>query len=219
MFTDYIIIGKIIYMKQIIFATGNKSKIAEMRFVVELFKLPIKVVGGREIYGDKAKYEEIGDTVEQVALNGVLAVAKKIGLPIITEDTDLRIEALNNEPGIRAGEYLKKFGRPGILQRMAGKKNRRAVISSAVAYATPDGASKVFLNKVTGIIADKEAFNGFPDWVSPTAENPFGGGYNAIFIPDGWEKTIAEISPAEAAAWSYREKNFLDAAKYILSLD
>jgi inosine/xanthosine triphosphate pyrophosphatase family protein len=51
-----------------------------------------------------------------------LAVAKKIGSPVITEDTDFRIETLNNEPGIRAGEFLKKSGRPGILQRMAGKK-------------------------------------------------------------------------------------------------
>jgi Xanthosine triphosphate pyrophosphatase len=206
-------------MKQIIFATGNKSKIAQMRFVVELFKLPIEIVSGREVCGDKAKYDEIGDAVEQVALNGALAVAKKIGSPVITEDTDFRIETLNNEPGIRAGEYLKKFGRAGILQIMAGKENRRAVISSAVAYATPEGASKVFLNSVMGKIADKEAFNNFPDWVAPTAENHFGGGYNAIFIPDGWEKTLAEISPAEAATWSYREKNFLDAAKYILSLD
>ena len=190
-----------------------------MRFVVELFKLPIEIVSGREVCGDKAKYDEIGDTVERVSLNGAKMVAKKIGLPVITEDTDFRIEALNNEPGIRAGEFLKNCGRAGILQRMAGKENRRAVISSAVAYATPAGESKVFLNNVMGKIADKEAFNNFPDWVAPTKENPFGGGYNAIFIPDGWEKTLAEINPAEAAAWSYREKNFLDAAKYILSLD
>lgn len=142
-----------------------------------------------------------------------------IGLPVITEDTDFRVEALNGEPGIRGGEFLKNFGRSEILKRMSSIENRKVVISSAVTYATPGGISKVFLNRVEGKIADKERFGDFPDWVAPTPENSFGSGYNAIFLPNGWDKTLAEISPTEAIAWSYREQNFANVLNYILSLD
>lgn len=206
-------------MKKIIFATGNKAKLAQIRFVIEHFKLPIEIIGVKDFFRDYTSYEEIGDTVEQVSLNGALAVAKMIGSPVITEDTDFRIETLNGEPGIKAGEFLKNFGRGEILKRMEGITNRKAVISSAVAYATPEGASKVFLNKVEGKIANKERFGDFSDWIAPTADNSFGGGYNAIFLPNGWDKTLAEISPSEAIPWSYRERNFADVLNYILSLD
>lgn len=206
-------------MKKIIFATGNKAKLAQIRFVIEHFKLPIEVVGVKDFINNYTSYEEIGDTVEQVSLNGALAAAKMIGSPVITEDTDLRVEALNGEPGIRSGEFLKNFGRAEILKRMESVINRKAVISSAVVYATPEGVNKVFLNRVEGKIADKESFGNFPDWVAPTADNSFGGGYNAIFLPNGWDKTLAEISPTEAIPWSYRERNFTDVLNYIFSLD
>ncbi|MBI4359775.1 MAG: hypothetical protein HY564_01620 [Candidatus Jacksonbacteria bacterium] len=134
-------------MQEIIFATGNKAKLAQIRFIVEYFKFPVEIINGKEVFGAKVAYEEIGETVEQVALNGALAVAKMIASPVITEDADLRIEALNGEPGIHAGEFLKNFGRAEILKRMNDIVNRKAVISSAVAYATLEGASKVFLNK------------------------------------------------------------------------
>lgn len=206
-------------MTEIIFATGNKAKLAQIRFIVEHFKLPMEVIGGKDFCGNCIPYEEIGDTVEQVALNGAIAVAKMIDSPVITEDTDLRIEALNDEPGIRAGEFLKNFGRAEILRRMKGIANKKAVISSAVAYATPDGMSKVFLNRIEGKIAPEERFGNFPDWIAPIPENSFGGGYNAIFLPNGWDKTLAEISPTEAIPWSYREKNFIDVINYIFSLN
>lgn len=206
-------------MKKIIFATGNKAKLTQIRFVIEHLKLPIEVVGVKDFFSNYISYEEIGDTVEQVSLNGAVAVAKMISLPVITEDTDFRIETLNGEPGIKAGEFLKNFGRAEILKKMEGIVNRKAIISSAVAYATPEGVSKVFLNKVEGKIADKESFGNFPDWIAPTTNNSFGGGYNAIFLPNGWDKTLAEISPAEAIPWSYRERNFIDVLNYILHLD
>jgi len=206
-------------MKQIIFATGNKAKLAQIRFVVEHFKFPVEIVSGKEIYGDKAKYEEIGDTVDKVALNGALFVAKSIGLPVITEDTDIRVDVLNGEPGIRAGEYLKNYGREGILERMKDKTNRQASICSAVGYATPGGESKLFSNLLRGTISNTERFGQFPIWVAPDKDNPWGGGYSPIFIPEGYNKTIGEISPEDAIPWSYRERNFIEVIKYILNID
>lgn len=205
-------------MKRILFATTNKAKLAQINFVIAHYKLPVEVIGVYEAFGNTAAYEEVGSTVEDVSRNGALAVARIIGLPVITQDADFRVEALGGEPGIRAGEFLKKFGRGEIIKRMDGITNRTAIINSAVAYATPEGTSKVFLNAVEGTVAQREQFSDFPDWIAPTLENSFGGGYNAIFIPNGWDKTLAQISPEEAIPWSYRERNFIDALHYILEL-
>jgi len=118
-------------------------------------------------------------------------------------------------------EYQREeAARQAYQQELARKEAaRKAVISSAVAYAAPEGASKVFLNKIEGKIVKEEKFSNFPDWIAPTSENSFGGGYNAIFLPHGWDRTLAEISPIEAIPWSYREKNFIDVIKYILNQD
>jgi XTP/dITP diphosphohydrolase len=205
-------------MKKIIFATGNKAKIAQMRYIVEYFKFPVEIINGKEIYGSDVSYEEEGDTVAEVALNGALEVAKKISLPVIAEDTDLRIEALKGKPGIRAGEFLKNYGREGILDKMKDATDREAVLSSAVVYATPEGESKIFINSIEGEIAKEEKYGDYPDWIAPNLDNSFGGGYNAIFVPKGWNKTLAEISPAKAIPWSYREKNFINVIKYVLTL-
>ncbi len=205
--------------KILIFATGNKAKLAQIRFVVEHLKLPVEIVNGREVYGDKIAYDEIGSTVSQVASHGAATVARLIGEPVITEDTDFRVDALAGAPGIRAGDFLKTFGRPGILQQLAGSHNRRATISSAVGFAQPDGTSRVFFHILPGTISDQERWGDFPDWIAPTPENRFGGGFNAIFIPDGWDRTLAEIGPVEAIPWSYRERNFVDVLDFVMSLD
>ena len=206
---------------KVIFGTSNKAKLAQMRFVIAHFALPVEIVSAKELLGERAVYEEIGTTVEEVVLNGAAALAAMLGAPVITEDTDFRVEALGDAPGIRSGEFLKNFGRGEILKKMEGVTDRRAVINSAVGYAAPGGAgNKVFVNRVHGTIALAEKFGaGFPDWIAPSAEAPFGGGYNAIFIPDGHDgKTLAEIDPEEAIPWSYRERNFIDALNYILGL-
>lgn len=206
-------------MQQIVFATGNRAKLQQIKFIVDYYRLPIEIISGKEKYGDKAKYDEVGKTVDEVALKGAIFVANALGVPVITEDSDIRIDALHGEPGIRAGEYLKDYGRQGILDRMIGKTNRKATINSAVGFATPDHKSKLFMSTLNGTIASAERYGKYPIWVAPDPDNPWGGGYSPIFIPEGHNKTIGEISPENAIPWSYRERSFIDAINYILSLD
>ncbi len=205
-------------MKKIIFATGNSAKINQMNFVKEFIGSPLKIINGKEQYGDDSDYPETQETTEAIAKAGALLVAKKIGHAVIAEDTDLCVEAIDDFPGVRAGLFLKNFGRDGLLKIMKNQKNRRAVITSSCCYATPDGNYKNFTNKVHGVITATEAFGDYPDWVSPLHSPLFGGGYSAIFMPDGHNKTLAEISPEDALNIGYREKNFVDIIRYIENL-
>jgi XTP/dITP diphosphohydrolase len=204
-------------MKEIVFATSNNAKINQINFIINHFNFPVKIIPGKDFFGDKISPIEKGSNVMEIALNSAIDVSNRIGLPVIAEDTDFQVKALNGKPGIKAGDYLKKHGRRCILKQIEGAKERDAIISSAVAYVNPDGTVKVFSHIVEGIISNEESFCNYPDWISPSNENIFGGGYNAIFIPKGKKKTLAEIDLVSAISFSYREVNFVNLIDYILN--
>ncbi len=204
-------------MKEIIFATGNKGKLAQINFIVEHFNFPVKIVAIRERYYDYVPYDEVGVNVAEVSVNGAVSVSDLIGAPVIVEDTDFVVDALGGAPGLEAGEFLKSFGRSEILKRMKNVNDRKATINSAVAYATPEGERKLFVNSVEGFISNDERFGEFPIWIAPNKNNESGGGYNSIFVPYGQDKTLAEINPVDSIELSYRDKNFISVIKYILN--
>lgn len=196
-------------MIEILFATGNPAKLAQLRFVAEALNVPIKIVSARQVYGAAALYPEVGSTAAAIAQGGALAVASRLSRPVITEDTTLHVKALNGEPGIAAGRYLTEHGRDGMLERLAGVDDRAAQIVSAVAWASPSGDTQTWSTTINGEIARIERWQrGFPEWIAPTTDNPAGGGYNSIFIPTGSKCTLAQISPEEGFTWGYREPNF-----------
>lgn len=195
-------------MDQIVFATGNKAKLEQASFVAEQLGLKIQILNGKKAYGDEVEYDELGDSTEAIAREGALEVAKRIGQPVIAEDTDFYVDVLNGFPGIRGGLFLKTFGRKALHDLMKNQENRACHITSSCCYATPEGEILCASHTVKGTMALEEAFNpDYPDWVGPGSVI-FGGGYNAIFIPDGAEKTLAEISPEEAMDIGYREHTF-----------
>jgi XTP/dITP diphosphohydrolase len=191
------------------FATGNAAKLGQLAWVAQFLELPVVVRSAREVYGDSARYDERGDSEEAIARTGALSVAARLGVPVVTEDTGLHVSALDGRPGIRAGRHLAAHGRLGLLNELDGCTDRRAEIISAAALAAPDGACTVYRSSVRGRITSAERWRpGMPDWIAPTSGNASGGGYNAVFIPAGETRTLAEIPPPEAMRWGYREPNF-----------
>lgn len=202
-------------MKQIIFATGNKAKLNQAAFVAQHLGLEVNIISGKTLYGDAADYDEIGTTTEAIAKQGALDVAKRLGTPVIAEDTDFFVDALNGFPSIRGGLFLKTFGREALHKVMIYQENRTCSITSSCCYATPEGVVFCATHTVKGTMAKTEAFDPhLPDWISP-ATSPFGGGYNAIFIPEGQTRTLAEISPAEAMTLGYREQTLSAILKHL----
>jgi XTP/dITP diphosphohydrolase len=192
------------------FATGNGAKLAQLRWIAAYYGCEVRVLSPRECFGDRARYEEVGTTEREIARCGARDVTTRIGVPVLTEDTGLRVGALNGWPGVRAGRYLKAHGRAGLLRELAECEDRRAAIISAVAYATPNGECMVYEHRVPGQITRQERWTpGLPNWIAPTEESVYGGGYNAIFVPDGETRTLAEIPPIEALDRGYREPNFV----------
>ena len=155
-----------------------------MAYVIEETRAPVTLVAAWDRFGDLAAYDEHGPTAASIAQHGALEIAKRAGEPVLTEDTSFHVEALNGEPGVHAGQFLKEQGRAGILRKLKGNFHRTARIISAACWATPDGETQTWVTVVRGVISHQEAWaDAQPAWVGPSPDEPLGGGFNAIFIP------------------------------------
>ena len=128
---------------------------------------------------------------------------------VFTEDTDLPYRCTRRLAGIPHRYIPERTGRQRNPFAASKRNDRRATIRSAVAYATPGGDVAIFAHSVFGTVALK-CFGDFASWIAPSADTPLNGGYNAIFIPDGQTRTLADIPPEESFSWSYRERTFAD---------
>ncbi len=169
---------------QVYFVTGNDAKVREARSILSPFG--IKVVQKR------MEIEEIQDRdVEKVARVKAKFAYAVLRKPLIVEDTGLYIEAMNGYPGSLIKHFLDAIGREGIIRCMEGRP-RGAEGISVLAYADEKGNVKTFAGKIRGEISDY-----------------IGKGYefawDPIFIPEGREKTFAEMGIKEKNRISHRK--------------
>lgn len=188
---------------KVIFATGNKDKMFEIREILSGMGEVSHVLSMKEA-GIDINPEENGTTFEENALIKARAVfneAKRTGIEdalVLADDSGLCVDALNGEPGIYSARYMGKdtsyrVKNANLIDRVnkEGNGNRRAEFVCAIAAVFPDGSEEVVRGTVEGEIADKEY-----------GENGFG--FDPIFYIPSLKKTTAEIPPAEKHAISHR---------------
>ncbi len=184
--------------KRIVFATGNKDKMKEIRMIMEDLKLPI--LSMKEAGVEKEIIED-GTTFQENALIKAKAIAELLPDDIVmADDSGLEIDYLNKEPGIYSARYMGEhtsydIKNNHILERLKGvpKEQRTARFVCAVAAVFPGGKSITVNGTMEGRIADHIA-----------GENGFG--YDPIFWLDDYGCTSAEISPEEKNSLSHRGK-------------
>ena len=124
--------------------------------------------------------------------------------PFVIEDTALHIHALNGFPGPYASYVYKTIGLDSILKLMNGVKDRRAKFIAYGGLALSNTIFKVFKGELNGVIAyEKRGSHGF--------------GYDPIFIPEGMNVTLAELTIEEKNKISHRGKLFRAIAEYLTS--
>ena len=184
--------------KRIVFATGNKNKMKEIRMIMVDLNLPI--LSMKEAGVEKEIIED-GTTFQENALIKAKAIAELLPDDILmADDSGLEIDYLNKEPGIYSARYMGEhtsydIKNNHILERLKGvpKEQRTARFVCAVAAVFPGGKSIVVNGIMEGRIADHIA-----------GENGFG--YDPIFWLDDYGCTSAEISPEEKNSLSHRGK-------------
>ncbi|MFH1641630.1 MAG: RdgB/HAM1 family non-canonical purine NTP pyrophosphatase [Nanoarchaeota archaeon] len=160
---------------QINFVTCNKGKVKEFKQILGP-KISVEQV--------EIDYPELrSDDPEEIAKLAAKQLADILKKPVVTEDSGLFIEALNDFPGTNSAYIYKRIGLLGILKLMKGVKNRTCYYKSAVAYCRPGKDPVSFLGIEKGKIAQKARGNN-------------GFGHDPIFIPVKSRKTYGEMEDA-----------------------
>ena len=164
----------------LIFATSNAHKLEEVKAV-----LPDHIIlSGLHEIGFTYDIPETGDTLEENALIKARFIHNKFGQNVFAEDSGLEIKALDGAPGVITARYAGA--------ERDNDKNMDLVLSN---LQHQEDRTARFRAIIALIIDDQEyLFEGILDGrISMEKRGEMGFGYDPIFIPDGYEKTSAEL--------------------------
>lgn len=182
--------------QKLVIASHNPGKVREIADLLRPFG--VEVVSAGDL--DLPEPEETEDTFIGNALLKANAAAKASGLPALSDDSGLAVNALDGAPGIYSARWAgpeKDFmvAMKLVEELMRGTEDRSAKFVCALALAWPDGHTEVFEGTVAGYIT----------W-PPAGEKGFG--YDPIFIAEGETITFAEMEPERKHAMSHRADAF-----------
>jgi len=180
-------------MTVLIFATNNNNKIQEIRSILNN---GMDIIGLREA-GINADIPEPHPTLKANAREKSTFIYNLLHSDCFSEDTGLEVLELNGEPGVKSARYAgdecdNQKNIEKLLHHMAGKKNRKARFRTVISLMQ-DGNEFQFEGVCEGHITEKQ-----------TGSNGFG--YDAVFIPEGSDKTFAEMEMDEKNKFSHRKK-------------
>jgi XTP/dITP diphosphohydrolase len=183
---------------KISFITTNKGKFEEVQSLFREY--------GIEVEWIKRKYDEDNDdTVEDTAKKASRKLADELKSPIVLEDTGLFFEAYNGFPGPAPKFVFKTLGYEGIFRLLEGT-SRKAYFETYAAYCEPGQEPIIFSGKMEGEITEK-IFNVDKDFDAMP--------YDRIFIPDGKDVTISDMTMDEKNKLSQRSIAFRKLGEYL----
>ena len=176
---------------ELVFATNNKNKILEIK---NLIQKNIKLLSLSDI-GFKGEIIEDGNSLHENSLIKAKFIRSKYGINCFADDTGLEVHSLNNEPGIYSSRYagypintnnnIKKL--INNLERFSNKSARFRTVISLIINENIYSFEGVVNGNIIKEIKGKKGF-----------------GYDPIFIPNGYNKTFAELSLKEKNLISHR---------------
>ncbi|NCB42960.1 MAG: XTP/dITP diphosphatase [Clostridia bacterium] len=183
---------------KIIAATQNTHKLKEMSDILRDFGM--EILSQREAGLEDIDIEETGETFEENSAIKAKAICQMTGFIAIADDSGLAVDVLNGEPGVYSARYSGPDANDASnnAKLLAALKNveesqRTGKYVSVITLAYPDGRILSSRGECPGILLR-----------SPRGEGGFG--YDPLFIPEGANKTFAEMSAQEKNQISHRAK-------------
>jgi XTP/dITP diphosphohydrolase len=193
-------------MRTLVFATNNNNKVEEIRAVLSgRFKIiPLKEAG------INIDIEEPHLTLEENASEKSRTIHELTGKDCFSEDTGLEVTALNGEPGVRSARYAgdgadfnKNISK--LLLNLEGLDTRTARFRTIIS---------LILNKTEYLFEGICKGN-----IALEASGKSGFGYDPVFIPEGSDKTFAEMTMNEKNKFSHRKKAVEKLSDFLNSYD
>lgn len=199
---------------KIVFATNNQHKLQEIR---DILGSEFEVVSLKEI-GCDVDIPETGNTLEENALQKAQYVYDHYHLSCFADDTGLEVEALDGAPGVHSARYAEgtdhdsEANMAKLLRELDGKENRKARFRTVICLiemqdVCPCGCTSIkkihqFEGIVNGSIAtEKHGTEGF--------------GYDPIFVPEGYDKSFAELGEEVKNGISHRARAVKKLVEYL----
>lgn len=177
---------------ELIFATNNKNKLQEVQAMLKNIKL--KTLAEINCTED---IPESSPTITGNAIQKINYLTQYYSADGFADDTGLEIEALNGAPGVYSARYAgeEKSAEANmnlVLEKLKGQPNKKARFVTVIALNI-NREQYLFEGVCTGkIVSEKKGEKGF--------------GYDPIFVPDGFDKTFAQMTMKEKASVSHRGK-------------
>ncbi|MDE0488746.1 MAG: RdgB/HAM1 family non-canonical purine NTP pyrophosphatase [Gammaproteobacteria bacterium] len=182
-------------IRSAVLASGNPGKLRELR---ELLRGHIRLIDMRELALVAA--EETGSSLEENARLKAFAAARQSGLPALSDDSGLEVDALGGAPGIYSSRYAGDDGNARanirkLLKDLDGVPagNRTARFRCVLVLAIPDNEQAPLI--VEGVWEGR---------IAERAEGRRGFGYDPVFLDGGTGKCAALMSGTEKGRRSHR---------------
>jgi len=188
------------FPEAIAIASRNEGKLREIAEICADW--PVRWVTVRDHPGDWPDVEETGSTYLENALLKAHAVSEFTGEAALADDSGIEVDALGGGPGPRSARYAgedasEERNRNALLSALKGvpMNGRTARYRCVAALVLPDGAERSTEGLCEGTLTAKPRGSG-------------GFGYDPIFVPAGWDATMAELSAEEKDRISHRGRAF-----------
>lgn len=179
----------------IVLATSNKNKIKEFKSLLKDFKVELRSLSD---FGPIPEAVEDGDTFDENAYKKAHHVSRILGLPAISDDSGLVVNALDGAPGVRSARYAGENASDDentdkLLENLRGVSDRSAYFQCVLSIAVPSGPALTYEGRCDGTITKERAgYDGF--------------GYDPVFFVEEFQKTFAQLTMDEKNSISHRGK-------------
>ena len=180
----------------IVAASRNRHKIEEIEAITKKFGM--RIISRDEAGIPPVEIEEDGQTFEENSFKKASEIMKVCGQITLADDSGLMVDYLNGAPGVYSARFAGEDGNDAknnekLLKLMEGvpADKRTAKFVSVITMVYPDGTVLTARGECPGTILTAPAGDG-------------GFGYDPLFVPEGYEKTFAQLTADEKNAISHR---------------
>lgn len=199
---------------KIVFATNNQHKLQEIR---DILGNEFEIVSLKDI-GCDVDIPETGNTLEENAMQKAQYVYDHYNLSCFADDTGLEVEALNGEPGVHSARYAEgtdhdsEANMAKLLRNLEGKDNRKARFRTVIALIQKQDVCPCGCTSIKKV----NRFEGIVDGSIATEKHGSAGfGYDPIFVPEGYDKSFAELGESIKNGISHRARAVAKLAEYL----
>jgi XTP/dITP diphosphohydrolase len=193
-------------MKQLVIATRNNGKIFEIKALLAGL---VEQVRSAADFIDFPETVEDGATFEENALKKAREASQFSALPALADDSGLVVHALGGRPGVYSARYAGDGAGDAannalLLEECLNipAEQRQAAFICALAFVTPEGDEQLFSGRITGRILTEARGDG-------------GFGYDPLFLVDGFDRSMAELTLSEKNSLSHRAQAFRKFREYL----